>query len=97
MEVRLIPMKAAKKKKIHALTEPDHHAINTRIGHNIRALRIKANMSQIDLGRLFNLHQSAISRIESGEQVITPAELALVSKVFNVSFDALAFTVIELD
>jgi transcriptional regulator with XRE-family HTH domain len=45
------------------------------IGDTFRVFRQGHNMSQIEAGKILGLNQSAISRIESGEQELSAEEL----------------------
>jgi UDP-N-acetylglucosamine 1-carboxyvinyltransferase len=58
-------------------------ADNTKMGQFIRELREKRNMTQLDLARILNTTQSAIARMEKGEQNFTTEMLHRISKIFN--------------
>lgn len=59
------------------------------VGETLHLLRKCAKVSQVELGTILSLHQSAISRIESGQQNLSPYELWLISQHFGVSIDDL--------
>lgn len=45
--------------------------------------------NQTELGKLFNMSQKKISRLETGQAQITPEEIEIYCKFFNVSADYL--------
>lgn len=45
--------------------------------------------NQTELGKLFNMSQKKISRLETGQAQITPDEIEIYCKFFNVSADYL--------
>ncbi len=55
-----------------------------RIGATLRRLRKAAKVSQHQLAEVLEVHQSAISRIENGEQAILVSQLMVISKFFGV-------------
>jgi transcriptional regulator with XRE-family HTH domain len=52
-----------------------------QIGRRIAAARSYCGMTQRDMGKITNLHASAISRLESGNLTITYHHLATISDV----------------
>ena len=61
-----------------------------------KALREDLNpkMNQTELGKVFNMSQKKISRLETGQAQITPDEIGIYCRFFNVSADyLLGFTV----
>lgn len=59
------------------------------IGATVQRIRKTAKVSQVALGELLGLHQSAISRIEGGQQNLSPDELLTLTTHFDISADAL--------
>lgn len=55
----------------------------------IRELRIKKGLSQQELAKLCNVHQTAVSQWEKGRTMPDRDSLRLLSKVFEVSVDTL--------
>ncbi len=67
--------------------------INTRkeLGKIIKKYREEFNYSQDKLAKKMNLPRSAISLIESGKRDVSSSELALFSKLFDLSIDELLY------
>ncbi len=64
--------------------------IHKRLGKNLKILRLRQKekfQSQVYFGKIMGLHQSAVSRVESGDQYMTPEQLYLLSRRFNFSID----------
>ncbi len=59
------------------------------VGSRLYALRTAANISQAEMGTFLEIHQSAVSRVEGGGQMLTPAQLLALSKLFQVPLDHL--------
>ncbi len=59
------------------------------IGNNIKLLRKKNNLSQIDLAKIFNTSQSTISAYENGKTLILTIFAYQIAKKFNISIDEL--------
>ena len=59
------------------------------LGGTLQRVRKVAGVSQVNLGKHLNLHQAAVSRIESGTQNLTPFELFQFGKLFGVGVDSL--------
>lgn len=55
------------------------------IGTRIRTARKNKNLSQHDLGKLTNLDQGYISRLENGTSEGTPTQLYEIAKAINIS------------
>lgn len=53
------------------------------IGRNINRLRKLTNLSQEDVAADLGIHQTALSRIESGQQRLLACQLYWLSKVFK--------------
>jgi transcriptional regulator with XRE-family HTH domain len=70
-------------------------------GKQIKLARISKDMKQVDLAAAlsvdhgYDISQKAISSIESGSRAVTDVELALFSKVLNVSVPWLLAGVLE--
>ncbi|MCX5785841.1 MAG: helix-turn-helix transcriptional regulator [Elusimicrobia bacterium] len=47
--------------------------------------RLKAGLKQNEVAKVFDKHQSFISKIEAGERRIDPIELKLLAKIYKVS------------
>ena len=60
------------------------------IGLRLKQLRIKNNLTQKELAKIFNTTQSNISSYEHGNTLILTAFLYNYSKYFNISLDYLA-------
>lgn len=69
---------------VHNLFRPD-----TELGSTVRHLRKTAKVSQTELGKLLELHQAAVCRVELGEQTLTPFQLKTISEYFDISVDYL--------
>lgn len=59
-------------------------------GHHVRELRMKRGLSQEQLAAKlqlmgYSIGQKAISRMETGDRVVTDYELLLLAQVLNVS------------
>ncbi len=59
------------------------HNDKLKIGQFIRSLREKKNLSQEDLAKLLDTSQSAVARMESGEQNFTTETLDKISSALN--------------
>jgi transcriptional regulator with XRE-family HTH domain len=59
------------------------------LGEAVRRLRKCAKVSQQDLSALISIHQTALSRVESGQQNLLPWQLQKLSEFFNVKVDSL--------
>ena len=60
-----------------------------RIGNNVRFLRKKANLSQIDLAVAAGIDRAYLSEIENGHRNITIMLLQNLATVLNVSIEDL--------
>ncbi len=68
--------------------------IEKRIGHNIKALREKRNMTQDTLATKLQLEgcditRSSIAKIEVGQRHLYVDEIILLQKILNVSYEEL--------
>jgi transcriptional regulator with XRE-family HTH domain len=59
------------------------------LGRTVKLMRKTAKVSQVDFGKLLEVHQTAVCRIEKGFQSLTPEQLVSLSKFFDVSVDSL--------
>jgi DNA-binding XRE family transcriptional regulator len=64
--------------------KPDPKLVRKVLGSNIRAYRLAASMSQMDLGREARLELSTIHRIESGKTDTSVSTLARLRQVLRV-------------
>ena len=62
---------------------------NKRLGNKIKKLREQIGLSQEDLARRLNISRVAVSQIESGQRRIRADEIAMLSKIFNITSDIL--------
>lgn len=67
-------------------------SVEKRVGENIRALRIKANLSQETLAAKLQVEgcditRSAVAKIEVGQRHLYPDEVILIRKILNVSYE----------
>ena len=69
---------------------PKSHNDKLKIGQFIRSLREKKNLTQDDLASLLETSQSAVARMESGEQNFTTETLDKISVALNQSIIKLA-------
>ena len=60
-----------------------------KLGENLRKLRLKKNMSQVDLANALNVDRAYISNVENGKQNLTLSTMEKVAKVLGVSVDQL--------
>ncbi len=63
--------------------------ITTRLGENIRKIRVKRKMTQGDVCRFLNMDRGYMSAIESGKKNITLLQLEKLAKALGVSDDKL--------
>lgn len=61
------------------------------IGKRIKLIRLKCNLSQLDLAKLLNTSQSLISSYEHGNRIILTAFAYQICKTYNISLDWLIF------
>ena len=57
--------------------------------NNIKKLRIKRNITQVDLAKAINVKQETISAYESGKTTILTAFAYEICKRYNISMDYL--------
>lgn len=62
---------------------------NKRLGNKIKKLRDQIGLSQEDLAGRLNISRVAISQIESGQRRMRAEEIAILSKIFNITSDVL--------
>lgn len=55
-----------------------------KIGENLRDFRYKHSLSQTDIASILKLDQSAVSRIESGNQHLLCSHLIFLIEIFGV-------------
>lgn len=63
------------------------HSIQKSLSETFYLLRKVSGISQGEIGKALGLHQTAISRIESGIQLLSPEELFLAAQFFDVKID----------
>ena len=66
--------------------------IETKVGHNIRILRERANLTQDYVSTKLQLlgcdiTRSALAKIEVGQRHLYPDEIILLKEILNVSYD----------
>lgn len=71
------------------INDPEGEKRMNLIGANIRALRLKANLTQNELSIKLEtiavyICRGSISRIESGDRIITDIEIDGIARVLNV-------------
>ncbi|MBO7157629.1 MAG: helix-turn-helix transcriptional regulator [Clostridia bacterium] len=69
-----------------------NHEVEKRVGANVRALRIKAGLTQEALAAKLQLAgcdvtRSAIAKIEVGQRHLYPDEVILLQKILNTTFE----------
>ena len=69
----------------------DKKALMALIGENVRYYRIEKKYTQEQLANLINVNSSAITRIESGQRMMSLPILRAVAEALNVGTDALLF------
>lgn len=62
---------------------------------NLRKARTEAGLTQIDVAKLLNQHQSYISKCESGERRVDVVELMKFAKVYNKSIEFFVYKIFE--
>jgi len=63
--------------------------IKSHLGETVYLMRKAAKISQVELGNILSLHQTAICRIEQGFQSLMIEQLYTISQFFGVKMDAL--------
>ena len=71
-----------------------NHEVEKRVGTNVRALRIKAGLTQEALAAKLQLAgcdvtRSAIAQIEEGQRHLYPDEVILLREILNTTFEAI--------
>ncbi len=51
----------------------------------LKSLRLQRNLTQFDLSKLLGVHQSFVSKYESGERRIDVIELRTICKILNIT------------
>ena len=74
-----------------------NHEVEKRVGTNVRALRIKAGLTQEALAAKLQLAgcdvtRSAIAKIEVGQRHLYPDEVILLQKILNTTFEEIFST-----
>lgn len=67
----------------------DEYFFNIALGRRISTLRKIAGITQIEMAKMLGLEQASISRIESGVQWLSPAQLVKLCSHFGVSAEAM--------
>jgi len=62
---------------------------NKRLGNKIKKLRDQIGLSQEDLADRLKINRVVVSQIESGQRRIRAEEIAMLSKIFNITSDVL--------
>ena len=62
---------------------------NKRLGGKIKKLRDQTGLSQEDLASSLKINRVAVSQIESGQRRMRAEEIAMLSKIFNITSDVL--------
>ena len=62
------------------------------IGKNIRELRNRSNITQVQLAALFQINgcditRSAVAKIEAGQRHLYPDEIIILKKVLKTNYD----------
>ena len=63
--------------------------IRRKLGDNIRTLRERRGLSQVELAGIAQMHQAALCRIEHGLQALPPEKLYFMARYFGVTIDEL--------
>ena len=63
--------------------------ISTKLGQNLKKIRIQKKMSQGDIARTLDVDRGYISNIENGKKNPTLATIDKLAKALNVSVDEL--------
>lgn len=85
-KIKLIPFDKIIQKELnsHAFKKTyDEELTRLRITHQIKTIRIKKNMSQVDLATKAVMPQSVIARIESGKHSFTFGTLDKIAHVLG--------------
>jgi transcriptional regulator with XRE-family HTH domain len=80
-----MPSKNAKQKRSkEADSAYDEEGFDRLVGSNLKMLR-----KACGLGQYLGLHQTAVSRVESGNQSLTARQIFLMARLFNISIESL--------
>lgn len=63
--------------------------MNNKFGERLKELRIKNNLSQIQLAKILNVNSTTINKWEKNINTPRPFKVIEVCKYFHVSFDYL--------
>lgn len=63
--------------------------INKSIGMNMKFLRTRKKITQVEMAEILGLHQTAISRVEDGKQNLTPLQLWNLAETLGVKIEDL--------
>lgn len=63
-----------------------------RLAGNVRRIRLQLGLTQTELSQLSGMDQAAISRLERGQLLPNPADLANLAEALNSTTDALLRT-----
>lgn len=74
-----------------------HPVIDTPLGHLIQERRHAMGVSQSELARQLGLHESYISRIESGQKTLHPLQIQRVAAVMDLDAVDLALAIAGID
>lgn len=58
-----------------------------RMVSNLKARRKDAKVSQQKMGKILGVHQSAVSRIEKGEQQLSVVQVVRLCQLYGVTFE----------
>jgi transcriptional regulator with XRE-family HTH domain len=62
---------------------------NKRLGNRINKFRVQVGLSQEDLADRLKINRVAVSQIENGQRRICAEEIAMLSRIFNITSDVL--------
>lgn len=71
------------------IESPSYTLIKKQLGGRLRKLRKTAGITQVEFCKFLGLEQAALSRVESGDQGLTPEHLLRISKYFDIPVDTL--------
>ena len=60
-----------------------------KLGENLKKIRARKNVSQVDIANILGVHRSFISNIENGKNNPTLSTIANLAKALNVPVDEL--------
>lgn len=65
------------------------HPVDTAVGARVRELRIRAGVSQVELGRALGVSFQQVQKYEKGSNRMGASKLVLISKTLGVPVEAL--------